>query len=289
MNAGTERKMRWRRPGSALIAQVLGGVLCLAAALKLADLFGSAPEEVDSTLTLIGSSVELLVGVALLFRVQPAVSVPAAGLLFISLAGASLMATMRGVTSCGCLGAVTVPPWVMLVFDVGAAIVLLQGLWKSSRSRIKPALALVAVSIGVFLAGSGVGSIVYPRPTARIAATSPEAVAAATSVTIDPAQLKGHPFVLIPFIRIDADLSRGEWKIILAVPGCRLCERRLRGSACQPTGQERVAVVLAEDKEGWTLPAECKAIVGHLSGEKTWVFHPPLIVRLADGRVIEAF
>jgi hypothetical protein len=285
----TEPTIRLRRPGAVLIARVLGAILCIASGLKLADLLGSPVEGVGTILTLLGSSVELLVGAAMLFRIRPNVSVLAGGLLFVMLAGVSLIGTTRGIASCGCLGAVTVPPWVLLAFDVGAAIALLGGSLTSGRSRIKRAVAIGAAGIGTFLAGLGVGAIVYPHPPAAAAATSPEAVAAAGDVAIDPDQLKGRPFVLIPFIQIDADLSRGEWKIILARPGCRLCERRLRGSACEPRGQERVAVVLADDKEGWTLPEECKAALGHLSREKTWVFHPPLIVRLVDGRVTEAF
>ncbi len=285
----TEPTIRLRRPGVVLIACGLGAILCIAAGLKLADLFVSPVEDIRTILTLLGSTVELLVGAAMVFRVRPAVSVPAGGLLFVMLAGVSLIGMTRGIASCGCLGAVTMPPWVLLAFDVGAAIALLGGPLTSGRSRIKRALAIGAAGIGTFLAGLGVGAIVYPHPTAAAAATSLEAVAAAGDVAIDPDQLKGRPFVLIPFIRIDADLSRGEWKIILARPGCRLCERRLRGSACEPRGQERVAVVLADDKEGWALPEECKAVLGHLGREKTWVFHPPLIVRLVDGRVTEAF
>jgi hypothetical protein len=277
------------RPSATLVARVLGGVLCLAAVLKLVDLFVSPVEGVDLILPLIGSSVELLLGAALLFRIQPAVSVPAAGLQFVLLAGVSLIGTLRAVKTCGCLGMVAMPPWALLVFDVGAAIALLWGPMTSGGMRIKPVLAISAACIGVFLAGMAGGSILYPPQPAGLTATSAEAVATARSVVIDPEQLKGRPFFLLPYIQIDADLSRGEWKIILALPACRLCERRLRGAACRPEGNEQVAVIFAGAKEGGSLPKECDAVVGHLSREKTWAFHAPLIVRLADGRVTDAF
>ena len=48
-------------------------------------------------------------------------------------------------------------------------------------------------------------------------------------------------------------------------------------------------MVLVKDQAGWAVPQECKAATGLLSPEKTWAFHVPMIVRLADGRVTEAF
>lgn len=270
------------------MAGAIGCLLCLTAALKLVDLFVSSAEGSGLILPLVGSSVEALVGVALIFRIQPAVSIPAAGLLFVVLAGASLIGTGRGVARCGCLGMVPMPPWILLVCDVGAAGVLLRGPLTSRRDRPGPKRALLAACIGAMFTGLAVGSILYPRPGAMVPATSAEAVAAARTVVIEPAELRGRPFFLLPSIRIDADLSVGEWKVILARAGCRMCERRLRSGGCDPDGQERVAVVLAAEREGWVLPEGCRAAVGHLSPDKTWLFDGPLILRLVDGRIVEA-
>jgi hypothetical protein len=276
------------RPSAALIPRVLGAILCLAAILKVIDLFLFPFERVESLVTLPGSSVELLVGTALLLRIQPAVSIPAGGLLFAMLAGVAMFGTVRGVSRYGCLGMVPMPPWVMLVFDLGAAIALFWDPWTSRPGRVKQAIALATASTGALFAGLAIGAVLYPRPGPTATATSAEAIATARSVTIEPGQLRGRTCFLLPYIRIDADLSRGAWKVILARAHCRKCERRLRSGGCEPDGQERVAVVLAERREGWKLPEDCKAILGHLSPEKTWLFDGPLTLRLIDGRVSEA-
>jgi hypothetical protein len=232
--------------------------------------------------------VEFIVGAALISRVWPWVSAPGGGLLFVLLAGASLIGASRGVASCGCLGMVAMPPWIMLVFDGGAAVVLLWGPRTARAGRPDQATALDAACIGAFFTGLAIGSILYPRLGPTATAASPESVAAAGTVVIDPGRLRGRPFFLRPYIRIDADLSRGQWKVILARPGCRRCEQRLRTGECRPEGAERVAVVLSEEKEGWMAPENCKAVLGSLSRDKTWLFEAPLTLRVTDGRVTEA-
>jgi len=101
----------------------------------------------------------------------------------------------------------------------------------------------------------------------------------------EPRNLKSdRPFPLLPYIRINADLTQGEWKIIFAKWDCSTCERFLRGGNCKPNGQERVAVVLVIDKEDWTLYQECKAVLGGLSPKKIWRIQTPTTLRLKDGR-----
>jgi hypothetical protein len=275
------------RPSRALIARVLGGVLCLAAALKALDLLASPTGGIEAILSVIGASVELIVGAGLVSRAWPDISMPAGGLLFVLMAGASLIGTSRGVANCGCLGRVAMPPWIMLGFDVGAAVALLWGPRAGCAGRPNRALALDAACIGVFFTGLAIGSALYPRLGPTATAVSPESLAAASTVVIDPDRLQGRPFFLHPYIRIDADLSRGEWKIILARHGCPRCEQRLRSGGCRPEGEERVAVIMAEERASWTPPRECEAVLGSLSRDKTWLFEAPLVLRVIGGRVAE--
>jgi hypothetical protein len=270
-----------------LTVRALGGVLCLAAVLKGMFGFGSTLDRFESILSQVGSVVELAVGVVLVLRIRPSISVPVGSMLFVLLAGVSWIGTVRGAANCGCFGAIALPPWIMLVFDGGAAVALIgwsrsSGAWSKTQDA-----ALVAACIGGAYVGMGVGSIIYPRLGPVATASSPEAIAAADTVIIDPADLRGRAFLLLPYIRIGADLSRGEWKVILAKPGCSRCEQRLRAGECEPDGKERVAVVLGKEKEGWNLYTECRAVLGQLNADKKWQFEAPLIFRLTDGRVTE--
>jgi hypothetical protein len=105
-------------------------------------------------------------------------------------------------------------------------------------------------------------------------------------ITLQESDLRlGQPFVLLPYIEIDADLSQGEWKIIFATLGCRTCEQSLRAGKCKPDGQERVAVILVDSEEEWTLFKECPAVLGRLVPGKTRKVFTPLTLRLKDGRL----
>jgi hypothetical protein len=280
---------RAARAAGRIACRALGAVLCVAAVLKAVIAFSAPLAGLDTMLALAGSSVEVVIGAALILGFRPSVSLPAAALLFVMLAGASSIGTVRGVASCGCFGTLAVPPWVTLIFDTGAAIVLLWGARTFDIVKQRRTIVLTAGCIVSALMGMAVGSAIYPRLGAVTSMHSPEAVLAADTVIIDPSTLRsGQPFPLLPYIRIDADLSEGDWKIIIARAACRKCERRLRGGECEPEGDERVAVVLAEEKKGWVLSKECEAIVGVLSPDKIWSFEAPLTVWLKDGRFLKA-
>jgi hypothetical protein len=265
--------------------RALGGVLCLAAVSKALSASMSQGNQFDLVSGLVASVVELVVGAALVLHFRPSISLPTGGLLFVLLAGVSGIGTSRGAASCGCFGAVAVPPWILLLFDMGAAAALL---WRSLTSGTwseKQVVALVTACIVNAYIGMAVGSVLYPRLGPLTSLLSPQAIQAASTVIIRQSELqRDRPFPLLPYI-INVDLSRGNWKVILAKPGCSRCEQRLRRGECQPESQESVAVILAKEKTGWTLPESCKAVVGWLSSDKNWDFEAPLIIRLVDGRV----
>lgn len=290
--ADSQVQTRPERPGTPAIVRAIGVLLCLAAGLRLFDLFDSYGEGIGWTLSLIGSAVELLLGTALVLRAWPSISEPLAGLLFVLLAAISLIGTARGAEHCGCLGTVPTPPWVLLIFDAAAAVVLLWGPRTSDRYRGQPFVKLDAACIAAFFIGTTIGSAIYPRYVPITKNISREIIAASRIFTIDPDRFRGQPFHLAPFIRINADLSRGPWKVILTKPGCRKCDRRIGSEGCLPEGDERIAVVVArgpgERDRQWTLPGKCQATLGELSPDKTWDFNPPLVFRLKDGKVVDA-
>jgi hypothetical protein len=277
-----------KRPGPALVARIIGALLCLSAGLKIFDLFDYPRGGIGESLILAASSVELLVGAALILRIWPGVFVPATALLFIALATMSMLGAARGIGHCGCLGPVPMPPWAMMIIDAAAAAALIWSLQGSGQWRVQPVPTVAASSLGAAFIGLVMGSMLYPRPLPITRNLSSEAIADSRTFTVRPDQFRGRPFYLNDFIRIDADLTRGKWKVILTRPRCPRCDRRLRSAGCRPEGDERVAIVQVGGKPDWTPPVECDAVLGHLGGDKIWVFEAPLIFRLADGVVTEA-
>jgi hypothetical protein len=270
-----------------MLERAPGALLCIAAALKGLDFRFTHITSAETLFGLVVIVIELAVGMALLLWLLPAISIPIGGLLFLLLAGVSWVGTTRGATSCGCFGSLVVPPWVLLILDVLCAGVLFWSLRASyalSRNRV---VVLGMAAVCSLYVGQGIGTSLYPRLGSVTAETSKEAIAAAKTVFVEPGRLRGRAFPFFDYIQINANLSQGKWKLIFVRPECGRCEQRLRTGTCQPEPGARVAVVLAQAKEGWTLPPECKAILGQLSEQKTWNFETPLILDLVDGKVTE--
>ena len=178
------------------------------------------------------------------------------------------------------------PPWAMMILDGAAATALIWTLLGSGRWRDQHLPRLAAASIVAGFVGLTTGSIYYRKPPPNNRYLSSQLIAESDVFTITPDRFKDRPFYLADFIRIDADLRRGKWKVILTRPWCPRCDRRLRAIGCEAEGDERVAIVQVGGKQDWPPPRECKAVLGYLTEDKTWIFDAPLIFRLADGVVI---
>ncbi len=269
-----------------LIARGFGAFLCLAGGLKLYQIYDTSPEGIEGTFALVGASVELIVGVALVLGLRPGVSERAAGLLFVLLAAISMIGTTRGYSECGCLGDVPSPSWLLLVVDLAGAVTLLWRPLIADRPHGKTFGLLDGALLGAFFVGMVIGSIMFPRFLAVTSNLDEAQIAAAKAFTIEKHRFLGRRFVLIPSIRIDADLATGRWKIVLTRPGCRRCDRQLRSSLCRTEGDERLAIVLARENPAWKPPKGCQAIVGSLAPNKDWSFEAPMTFRLDNGRVL---
>ncbi len=276
---------RRSRAWSDFAERTLGAVLCTAAILKRADSFNSPDESGGMILAVVGTAVEVVIGVALLLRFRPSISVPAASLFFALMAGVAWFDSVTGAASCGCFGPVEVAPRVMLLFDVGAVATLLWGLRGSGAFSQQRTVALLATCVVGFLISVGVVSVVQLKQVSQTAAVSPVGIAAGGTTLLESDLRLAQPFILLPYIEIDAELSQGEWKIIFANSECRTCKQVLRGGGCKPEGQERVAVILVNRDEGWTLYKECQAVLGRLVPGKNWNISTPRTFRLSHGRL----
>jgi hypothetical protein len=252
--------------------------------MKGAKAFANAGAGGWPAVMLVGAGIELVIGLALVLQIWRRVTVPAAALLFVLLAGVSLVGVQRGVAGCGCFGPLAVPPWATLAFDAAAAVVLLTRLLPAIPAGDPRTNRLFLACLASLSAGIIAGSILYPRPGESTADAHPPGVV----VTLNRDALRERTFPHLDQIRIDADLARGAWKLILVRPGNHKCERALRDGECKPEGGERVAVVLVDPDPTWALPRVCPAVLGQLREGVRWDFELPMVLRLADGRVIEA-
>jgi hypothetical protein len=122
----------------------LGSVLLCAAILKshqlLTDLLGSG-----FWLHAIVIQLETLIGLCLLFDLQPHLTRKASLVLFVGFLAYSFHHLVAGASSCACLGKIQVRPWVSLSFDAGAIAAL--WLWRPLRSPEKISLAAILIIV----------------------------------------------------------------------------------------------------------------------------------------------
>ncbi len=159
--------LRYQSTASRLVRAGLGAFLLVAAGLKLHSLaFDPLPQDslLSSPRLLIATiEVEILLGLWLVSGWSARAAWVSALGFFALLAGVSLHLALTGQRSCGCLGPVTVSPWVTFGLDVGA--VALLALCRPARTADSPravwlrqllkigagAAVLLALATGAFL------------------------------------------------------------------------------------------------------------------------------------------
>jgi hypothetical protein len=163
----------------------LGTFLLVAAGLKIHGLaLGPFAQDAflgSPRLLIAAIEVEVVLGLWLLsgWSVRAAWTV-ALGF-FTILAGASLYLALTGQRSCGCLGQVTVSPWLMFGLDAGAVAAL--ALWRPAHSAARSpavwcrqALKIVAGAAVLLALGSSGFLLAFPGPAEALAWLRGEAI-----------------------------------------------------------------------------------------------------------------
>jgi hypothetical protein len=114
-----------------VVRTAVGGLLVVAAGLKLAGLAGSAVPPVgwyaQPWVQAAAAGWELVLGAWLLGGFAPRAAWAAAVVTFLAFAGVSASLGLTGVASCGCLGAVKSSPWAAFGIDAAALALLAVG------------------------------------------------------------------------------------------------------------------------------------------------------------------
>ena len=113
---------------------------------------------------------------------------------------------------------------------------------------------LAAAGIGAAFFGLTIGSMLYPKKLPVAPNLQAELDSKSSRFEIDPDRFRGRRFFLNRFVQIDADLTRGRWKVILTRAKCPRCDRGVRSAGCSPEGDERVAIVQVGGERDWGPP-----------------------------------
>lgn len=218
------------------------------------------------------------------------------------------------VTSCGCLGKVTMPPWLMLGIDgtmlLGVLVFDPSPIVPARPSRLALVPAIVAAAIGFWLSFSRIvpaGRAVEPGPQAFVQPPNGNAVPADPTINPAPKALPGYWFAsdidswpgaswreieLFQFMsRWPSGLDTGTRYVVFYSRTCDHCEEMFRDDLTDPAlGSLVTAVEVPQSKtemtsaSAWFMPrTECEMLQLPVGCE--WIITTPLTLKIADGVV----
>lgn len=201
-----------------------------------------------------------------------------------------------GANSCGCFGAITIHPWVIATSDLLlAGMLLFFGSWRPTN-LLRQAQAQEAT--GLRWIGC-LAAVLVPLPALLM--SQPSALADNGTITGDskvivvaPTSWLGKPFPLLPYIKTEADLSRGQWTLLFIREGCDKCQAELasrealsRQAVGLPLRFATIAVPAVENDSGKTAlrSDRSSSADGMLVSRFDWWIKTPLEVELENGVV----
>lgn len=182
---------------------------------------------------------------------------------------------LSGAASCGCFGAVEVPPWVTAMLDVaivfaGCAVTPGRGAFAARSSFASAVVGGAAVAV------VGAGMILVHDP-------SPGLTVRGDTVAVDPGKWVGEPLPIRTHLvgaGVEA-LDQGEHLIVLHRHNCHACEDLLREVAM--AGSVPLTLIAA-DAETCKAPGEGGGLC--LDPTQKWLLGTPAVIHVQDGQVL---
>lgn len=234
--------------------------------------------------------VELFLGCWLLSGIKAHLARLVAIALFLVFLGFSVARGISGEVSCGCLGAVPVNPWVMVLLDLAVIFGLLS--WKPSeverrtRRVWRGGLTLAAVVLLTPLAWgvTHVRAVTLDGSTADIGDRQ--------LIVLAPEGWVGKPFPLSRHLGLSADVTVGQWEVVLYHLDCPRCQELISRlelvARLVPEGRRRRIALIQVSPDGpATGETDSGCHHGCLDPSRRWFVETPLRVQLRNGVVVE--
>jgi hypothetical protein len=225
--------------------------------------------------------VEVLLALALLLGLYPALTRWLAIGCFLIFAGVNLYQWQAGASTCGCFGPVRVHPAYSLALDLAVLGALCW--WR-------PAPGPIWSAEKTFLLGLGA---LFWVPVAMLAssATDPDDLDKPGGVVVlHPEEWVGQPFPLLDRLRGGGRLRHGQWVVVFHRRGCPACTALLE-EIKELTGEDRGLIagvrfacieVPSGERVASAEASPCDKNL-HLFAEREWIMKTPMCVRMSNG------
>jgi hypothetical protein len=277
------------------VEALTGFLFLLAASLKLNFLLAlgvMSPNGMEASGLIQSLSIaEFGTGLWLVLGIGGTYTWASVAVIVVGLGAYSLGLGILGYETCGCFGALSVPPFFTATMD--AALFLI---WLKSRSlfvsRINSSIShrlfclAAAASIPLILVSAV--SLFGPSKHdehGRFSGTGP--------VVLDPRSWVGKRCPLLAYVNTSADITTGSWAIVLVHHDCKSCQRLIAQLATDPSGSGlngrhcRIAIVQVPplSNSGSIEGDDSQFAVGHLNTDRVWFVQCPVIIVCDDGVV----
>lgn len=185
--------------------------------------------------------------------------------------------------SCGCFGAIPVPPWATATFDLTAAAFLAITRPAEGRSLHERRAYVVFLMLISLVASISIWLELRVRPADDIRADD----AFGALVLLAPAKWIDKPLPIAHHIDVGDQIVRGRWIALLVHHDCDHCASAVPFYIAA-FRQDRPNVAIIEmppfGDVPWTLDG-ASAIRGRLDNQRTWFAATPVAILLQDGVV----
>jgi hypothetical protein len=274
-----------------LVHVAIGLTLVSAAMLKLdAARKPFSDLEPSGRLAVIASVGEVIAGAALISGVRGYWVRRGCLALFFVFTIFAIGKAFRGASSCGCFGALRVPPWATACFDLTSAGVLVLapvGLTTFPRQRVAifTAMSCLLLSLGLWL------NLRAARATALAVEDSSGGVGSLS--VLQPKSWIGQPFTLARHIELGDQLNHGRWILLLVHHDCDHCLAAIprylamAGHARAVTAAQLAIVEMPPYGEQPLIATSqsSQVLLGRLDAQRDWFAVMPLAILLEDGIV----
>lgn len=282
----------------------VGGLLIFAATLKVAELTNPLSEKTGwmyaTGIRALVAGIEGCLGLWMISGVFERAAWKACVTSLAVFAAFSLAKALNGEESCGCFGRVQVSPVATLILDLGLLVAVARcqptsqvregessetparGLSHFSLQRVLPAILALVIAIP---------SALVLSPGTRVVDVTGIA-AEGELVVLRPQEWLGQVFPLVPYIDTGDVFSEGNWELLLYHNNCPDCQKALarmvQQSVIGVAEQSRQAAIEVPPygTAGSVVNDRGRVLHRKLSDKYDWFVETPLLLSLADGRVV---